>query len=190
MDNRTRIDKLNPLAVAVHTNGSQQDFTIDTSGDEDFLKKENFNWDDIEKFRSEVAEATMGFVTEIAGLVSNPAIVNNLGELKDHFNQTAGQFFEDMEDFSKKVSKIRKRHESLSGPVTSVDDYTTYNRLALEYNTLFEELTTLVAPTMGELIVTAASVIPASVPVVQPVGDVVDGAVEPDSAQAQEEKDV
>lgn len=153
MSEQEKKPNLKPKKISVDVNrASLSGFEADISDDLRLLQQENYNWDELNKLREEVAAGVMGFVYEVSQLYHNPSIVGNLGSKLTDFVNTVGVFFKDMADFSERIKVIREKHEHLSGPITDMASYNKYNLIAFEYHTLCSELAILVTPTMSQLI--------------------------------------
>ncbi len=133
-------------------------FQIDTTQDTAALEKEKYNWDDLTKLKDELGSSILEFVGQVQQIITNKEIINNLGVKKDHFQRLVQVFFSDVNEFSGRFAEIRKEHDGKSGHVNTLTEFNQYNRLAIQYHGLFSELTTLIAPTMSELVLTIAEV--------------------------------
>lgn len=153
MSEQQKKPNLNPKKISVDVNrATLSGFSANTNDDERILAQENYNWDELNTLREEVAKGVMEFVIQVTQLSQNPSILNNLGDHLKEFTDTVALFFKDISAFSEKVKHIRTQHENLSGPITDMVSYNRYNRIAFEYHTLCNELAILVAPTMSQLI--------------------------------------
>lgn len=136
------------------TEAINEHFSVDTSGDEAFLKDEKHTWDDLNTLKDELGSQVLYFMREMKDIVENPDVVNSLGDLKPRFEQDVGTFFSDLNDFSAKVKELRVQHESKTGPITTLVDFNLYNRLSIGYNSLFMELIAFTSPTMASIVLT------------------------------------
>jgi hypothetical protein len=134
-------------------------FNINTESDEDFLSKSTYNWDDLNKLKEELGISILEFIGQVNCAITNPDIINNLGDQKDHFNKVVNLFFSDINTFSHKVKDIRVVHEHLSGHINNINDFNNYNRIAIQYQALFSELATLITPTLSDLMLTINDVV-------------------------------
>lgn len=149
-------------------------FQINTSNDTQYLDGQNYSWDDLNQLKQELGNTVIEFVTQVAQVTTNQQIMSNLGAKKAHFDRTVEVFFSDINVFSNKVAELRVQHEQMTGPVTDINQFNLYNRLAITYTTLFNELQVLVTPTLSDIMLTVSEltipVAPAAVeaaPVVQ-----------------------
>lgn len=134
-------------------------FDINTESDEDFLKNNNFTWDDLNKLKDELGSNILEFIGQVNSIITNKEIISKLGENKDHFNKIINLFFSDINDFSHRVKNIRTEHEHLIGPIHNINEFNNYNRIAINYHSLFSDLATLITPTLSELMLTINDVI-------------------------------
>lgn len=150
---------LNPKKLSQAVNrASTSGFSIDTSKDGELLEGQNYNWNDLNSLKDELGRGVLEFVGQVKLMLDNPDIVKNLGDQTKHFSQTVDIFFKDITDFSEKIKAIRLQHENFSGPVTNLNQLSLYNRLAMNYHSLCNELTILVGPTISELVLTVSKV--------------------------------
>lgn len=133
-------------------------FQINTSGDASFMQEQALNWNDLVILKDELGHSIIEFVGQVNALITNPAIINNLGDKKDHFERVVQVFFSDINDFSNKVKELRDQHEQFTGPITDLNQSNLYNRIAIQYNTLYQELQILVTPTLSDLVLTVHSI--------------------------------
>jgi len=153
MKNEKTVVNLNPKKISTAVNQAvSTGFQANMDGDTDFLQKSNHNWDDLIKLKEELAKNILEFTMTVADMAKNTSILANLGPKLKDFLATVELFFKDMNTFSERVKGIRLQHEHLSGPITDMDSYNLYNRLAFEYHSLCNELAILVTPTMSQLI--------------------------------------
>lgn len=111
----------------------------------------NYNWDDLNKLREELGQSIMTFVSGVSDVITNKDIVDNLGPDVSSFNKAVNTFFSDVNDFSNKVGKLRVTHESRSGIISNPSEFDEYNRVAIQYHSLFNELSVLVTPSITEI---------------------------------------
>ena len=159
--------KVNKLALAVNhaTNGSpvpaaeRTHFEVDTSDDMTFLAEGNFNWDDLNKLCGELGNSVLEFVGQVRSTTLNQQVIDNLGDNTQKFTNAVNQFFNDIQEFSKDVEKLRLSHQGLSGPITDMDSYNRYNHMAMQYHTLFTELSGLVTPTISVIMIVISEIV-------------------------------
>lgn len=135
-----------------------QGFSIDTHRDAELLVNQNYNWDDLNKFKEELNNSVLQFVCQVNEIITSPDVINNLGEHKEHFGKLVNVFFTDVNEFSNRVKDLRVQHEHLTGPLKDLNEYNLYNRIAINYHSLYTELSALVTPTLSELIMTISDV--------------------------------
>lgn len=131
-------------------------FQINTSGDAQYLNGQSYSWDDLNTLKQELGNTVVEFVGQVNAIITNPQIMLNLGNKKDHFERVVQVFFSDIGAFSSKVAELRVQHETLSGLVTDINQFNLYNRLAITYSSLFNELQVLVTPTLSDLVLTVS----------------------------------
>lgn len=157
-------DKLEKKQVVKEIeNAIQTGFSIDTSHDEEFLKTANYSWEDLNKLKEDLGTQIVQFIGQVQEVITNPAIIQNLGEKTQHFNKVVELFFADINNFSFKVKDIRVLHEHLSGRIETMTDFNNYNRIAIQYQSLFSELATLITPTLADLMMTVTEIVPVNV---------------------------
>lgn len=148
--------KRTPAAMLVSSAVNQ--ISRDASGDQGIMDQENFNWDDLNKLKEELGNSILDFCGQVNAMAKNPEVVNNLGSKRDHFFKLVQLFFQDVQNFSSKVADLRVQHEHLSGHVSDLDGYNAYNRIAITYHSLYTELSTLVSPTLSDLVLTVSEI--------------------------------
>lgn len=144
-------------------NAVQNGFSIDTSHDEDFLKNSNYSWDDLNKLKEDLGTYIIQFMAQVNEVITNPVIIKNLGAEAEHFNKVIELFFTDINNFSMKVKDIRAQHEHLTGAINNLSDFNNYNRIAIQYQSLFSELATLITPTLSDMMLIVANIVPVNV---------------------------
>lgn len=126
---------------------------------EQLIKESDFHWEDLNKMREELGYAMLEFANNVWETLSNKDIIDNLGEHKNHFDKLVLQIFHDLNVVSNKVAEISVKHETKSGKIETEEDYNLYNKISYEYHLLFSELTTLLGPSMTDLVVTTMAVL-------------------------------
>ena len=154
--------KRKPLAASI--NNQVASMQIDTTGDNDLFEQENFNWDDLIKLKDDIATEVIKFSIHLHEAVSRPDVMNNLGDMKDEFEQTVMIYGNDIQTFSNKVRAVLSQHEHKTGKVTDMDDYNLYNRLSIEYQAMYWELIDLMNPTLSKLMILIAEIVPDAEP--------------------------
>lgn len=154
--------KFNPekkkLAKAVKGVVDNEEVIVDIEDDETFLANNPVSWSDLDKLKDDLGNTIMNLVFEIKSTIENPQVVNNLGEKADEFKSLVTLFFSDVNDFSSQVKTVRSEHEGRSGRITTLEDYNTYNRLAITYHNLYMELISLTSPTMSAIVLMIADI--------------------------------
>jgi len=160
MDNNNEDIKLERKQITKEVNKAiNSGFKINTDSDEDFLKNSNYNWDDLNKLKEELGNSIIEFVGQVNVIITNADIIKNLNDRKEHFEKLVVIFFNDINDFSNKVKNIRLEHEHLTGHINNINEFNNYNRLAIQYQALFTELSTLITPTLSELMFIISDVV-------------------------------
>lgn len=137
----------------------QNGFNIDSSHDEDFLKTSTYTWDDLNQLKQDLGNQIVEFIGQVNTVITNRDIIANLGDKTAHFNKVVELFFSDINNFSFKVKDIRVQHEHLSGHIDNLNDFNNYNRIAIQYQSLFSELATLISPTLADMMLTVSEVV-------------------------------
>lgn len=132
---------------------------IDETDDLSYLEKENFRWEDLEMLRTEIGTALASFSSQIYASVVNEQLISNLGERREEFDRTINLLISDIQEFSKKVSRLSNAHKGKEGKICNLEEYGIYNRCSMEYNSSFIELTQLVTPSISKLMLLTAEVI-------------------------------
>lgn len=132
---------------------------VDTSGDLGLLEGENYSWDELNSLKDELGSGVLKFVGQVNSVVQNGEIVSRLGDQKQKFHDTVQIFFNDINEFSSKVKANRELHEHMSGKVNDLDEFDLYNRCAMTYHTLFEELSMLVTPTLSAIMIMITDIV-------------------------------
>lgn len=123
-------------------------------GDDSDVNLSDYSWDDLNSLKTELGNAILEFIQQVNSVISNREVIATLGSKLPYFEKLVTTFFSDINEFSSKIAKIRVKHEDMSGPILSIDEYDLYNRLSIGYHSLYVELTTLVPPTLSEIILT------------------------------------
>lgn len=125
---------------------------IDRSGDAELLSKNDQSWDDLNNLRESLGSALLQLCQEIFSMSVNPEIQSVLGDRKTEFDKLMKTFEADSTSFSERVQEIRLQHEGRTGKLTSMQEYSEFTRLFLQYQNAHDELNALLAPTMSELV--------------------------------------
>lgn len=133
---------------------------VNKSSDFDMLNNISETWDDLQNIKNTIAMGVLEFVTQIEQITGTTVIMANLGANENRFRRLENVFYTDLNGFTLKVQELRQEHDHRSGPITSMDDLVIYNRLALEYASLNQQLTTLIAPTITEMILLVNEIVP------------------------------
>lgn len=150
--------KPNKLSVAVARAG-KTGFEVDTSHDQELLSAQSYNWDDLTRLKDELGHGVLEFTGQVTQLARNEDITKNLGPDTKHFADTVNLFFKEITEFSDRVRVNREQHEHKSGPLASMDEFNVYNRVAMTYHTLCNELTILITPIVTELMLITTKVV-------------------------------
>lgn len=150
--------KKKQLATVVKNVIDNDGIMVDMEDDESFLKNNPVSWDELNALKDDLASTTMEFVGQIKSIISNPLVMNNLGDRATELSNLTTLFFSDIKDFSSQVATLRAQHENKSGVITTLEDYDTYNRIAINYHNLYMELSTLTSPTMSSIVVLISDV--------------------------------
>lgn len=131
-------------------------FQINTQGDGEYLEGKDYSWNDLVQLKEELGNSILEFVGQVNNIILNPQILAHLGDKKAHFERVVAVFFSDVSNFSNQVKALREQHEHLTGPVTDINQFNLYNRLAITYHSLFSELQVLVTPTLSDIVLTVS----------------------------------
>lgn len=129
-------------------------YPVDGNNDQ-WLESITETWDDLNQLRQSLAEAVMNVTMQISEMAINPELQAALHDQKPVFDKLVQTFWNDAQYFASWVADIRSRHEHLTGRFKNLDDYSRYMQLSLEYQNANEELQTLLAPTMSEMVLIA-----------------------------------
>jgi hypothetical protein len=130
---------------------ADNNFTV-TTDDSDVLSKMQVSWDDLLALKDELSSQVLNLVSNVMSIAENQQIVAAL-QNKDNFHKVVNVFFQDVNEYSAKVKTVRTQHEHKSGRIASIEENEEYNKLAVEYYRLSEELINVLAPTVTEIIV-------------------------------------
>lgn len=131
------------VSEAYHTDESSINFEIDHS---------KYSWDNTQKLRQDIVDSVMKFVVQVQTLVTAQEVTEYLSqESLDKLNKVAMVFFKDIENFSVRMTNIYDRHKDLHGQINGMAEFDEYNRIAIEYHTLYTELGSLVPPAVAEM---------------------------------------
>ena len=163
------MDHLKPKQITSAVNQAlASGFQINTQNDAAYLADKNYNWNDLIQLKEELGNSIVEFVAQVTAIITNPDIVNNLGNKQAHFERVTKVFFSDLNDFSNKVAQLRAQHEHMTGPVLDINQFNLYNRVAINYNSMFMELQSLMTPTLSDLVLTVSEL---TIPVAAPAAD-------------------
>ena len=118
----------------------------------------DFTWDDLNTLKNDLGNTIIGFMGEITKILGNSEVISKLGDKTEHFQKLVKVFFDDLNTFSEKVKELRVQHETRTGKITNLDDFNLYNRLAITYHSLYNELVMLMSPTLSDLVLTISEV--------------------------------
>lgn len=120
----------------------------------------DFSWDDLNNLKNDLGNTIIGFMGEITKILGNSEVISKLGEKTEHFQKLVKVFFDDLNTFSEKVKELRVQHETRTGKIADLNDFNLYNRLAIAYHSLYNELIMLMSPTLSDLVLTISETSP------------------------------
>lgn len=127
--------------------------------EEETLRLQNYSWNDLNVLKEDLGKNIVEFIGQVNLIITNPDIIANLGNKKEDFNKLVTLFFSDINNFSKKVADLRVQHEDKVGQIGTLEEFDTYNRIAIMYQALFSELATLITPTLSEIVLLISEVV-------------------------------
>lgn len=132
---------------------ADNNFTVNNT-EEDFSTREKIKvtWEDLQALKDELSSQVINLVYNVTSIVENKQILDSIAS-KENFSKLVKVFFEDVAEYSAKVKVIRSKHECKTGKVLTVEEFEEYNKLAVEYYGLSEELIHVLAPTVTEIII-------------------------------------
>ena len=126
-------------------------FTVNETDDQATLDAIKVVWDDLVSLKNELASQVLNLVHNVTSITANPAITENLVN-PGNFSRLVKIFFQDVNDYSSKIKLLREKHEHHTGRIASIAEFEEYNKLAVEYYGLSEELIHVLAPTVTEIV--------------------------------------
>lgn len=150
--------KSSKLSVAVAKAGATG-FQVDTTHDNELFNLNDHSWDELNILKEQLGHGVLEFTAQVSAIVQNPDITNHLGDQVKHFTDTVNLFFKEITDFSERVRQIRVLHEEKHGAVTNMDEFSLYNRVAMNYHALCNELAILITPIVSELMMIVSKVV-------------------------------
>lgn len=135
------------------------EMSVDMSGDLGLLEDETYSWDELNELKDELGKSTLDFAMQVKSMTDNEEVILKLGDNQKKFAETVTIFYRDMDDFSTKVKANRLLHEEKTGKVVDLNEFDLYNRCAMTYHVLFEELSALVTPTLSNLMIMLTDII-------------------------------
>lgn len=142
--------KKTKIANAVETLQS-----VETESDRrymDYITTEKFQWEDLHVMRNEIGENISVFIENVSAILKNQQIMENLGENANEFDKLVSMFFSDIEKFSVEMAALNVQFENKFGVITTIDDYTLYNDLAVAYHFKTSDMVALTQCTIGQII--------------------------------------
>lgn len=133
-------------------NRAMNEVYVDKSGDAAFLAEIGEGWDDLSKLKNELATSMLTFMTEVESILHQPELLAMLGANREEFNRLMNVFWSDIDRFSKTMQTLRTQHEDRSGALKTMEELNEFTRLSMQYQTLQVEMNSLLAPTMGSIV--------------------------------------
>ena len=133
-------------------NRAMNEVYVDKSGDGAFLAQIGEGWDDLSKLKNELATSMLTFMTEVESILHQPELLTMLGGNREEFNRLMNVFWSDIDRFSKTMQTLRTQHEDRSGALKTMEELNEFTRLSMQYQTLQVEMNSLLAPTMGSIV--------------------------------------
>lgn len=132
---------------------ADHNFTVNQT-EEDFSTAEKIKvtWEDLLALKDELSSQVINLVYNVTSIVENKQILDTIVN-KANFSKLVEVFFGDVGEYSTRVKNLRAKHESRTGKIMSVQEFEEYNKLAVEYYSLSEELIHVLAPTVTEIII-------------------------------------
>lgn len=126
---------------------------FDTTNDFDFIKDENYNWDDLRTLNSEINREMTELHGSVISVIANPnVIVASMRKGRaDEYSKLVDIFFDDMLEISTKLNNLLSEHQHLGGLIEDLDDFDSYNRIAISYHNLHSEALSVMGPNSAAL---------------------------------------
>ena len=83
----------------------QNGFSIDTSDDQKALKDQPYFWDDLNTLKDELGSSIIEFIGQVNAIITNPEVIQNLGDRKEHFEKLLSTCRDVLKD-RKKAAKL------------------------------------------------------------------------------------
>ena len=131
---------------------------VNTDNDKDFLANHNFDWSDLMKFQSEMNSYILEFVVQANRIAANKELIAKLGDQKADFQRYMTTFYSDVDAFTRRTEALYKRVPKTSGKIETMDEYGLYNQIGIEHHTLMSDLTSIVAPTLTQVVMILSSI--------------------------------
>lgn len=139
-------------AINSAVNRAMNEVYVDKSGDAAFLAQVGEGWDDLSVLKNELATSMLTFMTEVESILHQPELLTMLGANREEFNRLMNVFWSDIDRFSKTMQTLRTQHEDKSGALKTMEELNEFTRLSMQYQTLQVEMNSLLAPTMGSIV--------------------------------------
>ena len=146
--------------ISSAVNRAMNEVYVDKSGDAAFLAQIGEGWDDLQTLKNELATSMLTFIMEIESILQQPELMAMLGAHKGEFDRLMNVFWFDIDRFSKTMQELRTQHETRSGKLATMEELNEFTRLSMSYQTLQVEMNSLLAPTMGSIVLILHEVLP------------------------------
>ena len=138
--------------ISSAVNRAMNEVYVDKSGDAAFLAQVGEGWDDLTNLKNELATSMLTFMAEIESILHQPELLAMLGSNREEFDRLMNVFWADIDRFSNTMQTLRSQHESRSGVLKTMEELNEFTRLSMQYQTLQVEMNSLLAPTMGSIV--------------------------------------
>ena len=146
--------------ISSAVNRAVNEVYVDKSGDAAFLAQAGEGWDDLTNLKNELATSMLTFMAEIESILHKPELLSMLGSNREEFDRLMNVFWADIDRFSKTMQTLRNQHENRSGALKSMEELNEFTRLSMQYQTLQVEMNSLLAPTMGSIVLILHEAVP------------------------------
>lgn len=133
-------------------------------------------WGDLTALKDELASQVLNLVHNVTSISANPEITQHLAH-PENFSRLVQVFFQDVNEYSSKVKELRSKHEHRTGKILSIAEFEEYNKLAVEYYGLSEELIHVLAPTVTEIVLMSNHDVTAKIAEMQAAEDLISAKV-------------
>jgi len=119
-------------------------------------------WEELNEIKDTIANGVLEFVGSGEIIRQTPEITQSLGDKTAEFEKLLNLFYTDIDQFTKRMQTLIAEHDGKTGVLTTIEELHLFSSLSAQYLSLGDQLTVLIGPTVGQLMLLINDAVPVS----------------------------